>query len=261
MNRKLMTVVAAGLLAGCASDKCGCCKDPVIGNWGAKLPYDDMNAASLIFSRDEENQPKAFVLYRWGSPEWCSDVKVEGNSFSFRHPYGQLYRGTVDGDKMSGVYMDSIYPLAIDVKEHPEFASDADNAPWSPSMSEFKPELTIIFLGANDFSGGKQPSYARFARHYIKLMKMVKENYGEDHKILCVAYQRDIYIYQYIVDSVRESGLANVYCMAEGQGVMGTDSKDLGSSSHPNYSGHMKYAYTLIPYIATITGWDMKSLD
>ncbi len=74
--------------------------DPVIGNWGAKLPYEDMNASSLIFSRDENGVAKAFVLWRWGSPEWCSDVKVEGCEFSFRHPYGQLFRGKVCGGKM-----------------------------------------------------------------------------------------------------------------------------------------------------------------
>ena len=112
MNKKrdiLITSVAAALLAGCCCTK-NCCPcagrsdqtaiDPVIGNWGAKLPYDDMNAASLIFSRDEENRPKAFVLYRWGSPEWCSDVKIEGNTFSFKHPYGVYMRGKVCGDKL-----------------------------------------------------------------------------------------------------------------------------------------------------------------
>ncbi|MBO7721750.1 MAG: DUF1080 domain-containing protein [Kiritimatiellae bacterium] len=76
--------------------------DPVIGNWGAKLPYDSMYASSLIFSRTEEGEPKAFVLYRWGSPEWCLDVKVEGDSFSFRHPYGVLMRGKVKGCKLEG---------------------------------------------------------------------------------------------------------------------------------------------------------------
>ena len=102
MNINKLIVVGAGLaLAGCCC-KPPCCQDSVVGNWGAKLPYDDMFAGSFIFSRDSDGAAKAFVLWRWGSPEWCSDVKVEGNSFSFRHPYGILYRGTVDGDKMTG---------------------------------------------------------------------------------------------------------------------------------------------------------------
>jgi len=110
--KKMMVLapLAAVVLSGCCcAGKC-CIKertasgpltiDPVIGNWGAKLPYDDMSAGSLIFSRDEEGNAKAFVLWRWGSPEWCSDVVVKGKTFSLRHPYGQLVRGTVEGDVM-----------------------------------------------------------------------------------------------------------------------------------------------------------------
>jgi len=88
-------------LAGC----CTCTSvrnDPLVGSWEGDLPEPVMPATSLIFSRDSNNAAKAFVLYRWGSPEWCSDVVFEGDSFSFRHPYGQLYRGKVIGDVMHG---------------------------------------------------------------------------------------------------------------------------------------------------------------
>ena len=75
--------------------------DPVIGNWSATLPYDDMKAASLIFSRDENGVAKAFVLLRWASPEWCVDVRVEGDTFSLRQPaFKALIRGKVEGDKL-----------------------------------------------------------------------------------------------------------------------------------------------------------------
>lgn len=162
--------------------------------------------------------------------------------------------------KMAGTYMDRLYPLAIDVKEHPEYEGVGEGALWDPSTSGFKPELTVIFLGANDFSGGVQPSYQRFEKRFVKLLEQVKSNYGPDHKILCVAYQRDTYIFEYIAGSIHASALKNVFCMAESKGVMFSDKRDLGSSSHPNYNGHMKYAYTLIPYIATICGWDVKPL-
>ena len=72
-----------------------------MGSWEGDLPVDSMPATSLIFSRGDGGEAKALVLYRWGSPEWCSDVKVDGAAFSLRHPYGQLYRGRVDGDAMS----------------------------------------------------------------------------------------------------------------------------------------------------------------
>ena len=122
----LVASAAAMLLAGCCCTNT-CCPiagrsdsraiDPVIGNWGAKLPYDDMSAASLIFSRDEEGAPKAFVLLRWASPEWCSDVKIEGNTFSLRHPYGQLIRGKANGEKLSA----EIAPCDKDGKATGEF--------------------------------------------------------------------------------------------------------------------------------------------
>lgn len=162
--------------------------------------------------------------------------------------------------KMEGTYMDSLYSLAIDVKEHPEYAGIAEGTLWNPSASRFKPDLTVIFLGANDFSGGIQPSYQRFEKRFVKLLNQVKTNYGPDHKILCIAYERDTNIFNYIVSSIRASALSNVFFMSESKGVMSADSRDLGSASHPNYSGHMKYAYTLVPYIATICGWDVRTL-
>ena len=100
MKDKLFVIVGAALaLSGCVC--CKDCCDPVVGSWEGDLPVDGMPATSLIFSRGDGGEAKALVLYRWGSPMWCSDVKVEGGEFSFRHPYGQLYRGRVDGDVMT----------------------------------------------------------------------------------------------------------------------------------------------------------------
>lgn len=95
---KMSWAVLALALAGCVSLPKSA--DPVMGNWGAKLPYDSFYAGSLIFSRGENGEAKALVLWRWGSPEWCSDVVVEGENFSFRHPYGTVFRGKVKGDTL-----------------------------------------------------------------------------------------------------------------------------------------------------------------
>ena len=115
MNAKstvVVSAIAAAILSGCCAGKCCCPKsklgagprttDPVIGNWGVRLPYDSMSTGSFIFSRDENGNPKAFVLLRWGSPEWCRDLKIEGNAFSFRHPYNKLVRGSVTADCITG---------------------------------------------------------------------------------------------------------------------------------------------------------------
>ena len=114
MNLKNLLVVGAGLaLAGCcATNPCGCgcaCgeKSPLVGDWGLKLPYDSMFAGHAIFTRDTYGRIQAYVLLRWASPEWCEAVQVDGNRFSFRHPYGSWLEGEVDGDKMTGlVYAD-----------------------------------------------------------------------------------------------------------------------------------------------------------
>ena len=98
-NTSIVSLGAVALLSGCCSF-CNCNKDAVIGNWGAKLPYENMTAGSLIFTREADDTVKAFVLWRWASPEWCSDVKVVGNTFSLRHPYGVLMRGKVCCDEM-----------------------------------------------------------------------------------------------------------------------------------------------------------------
>jgi hypothetical protein len=33
---------------------------------------------------------------------------------------------------------------------------------------------------------------------------------------------------------------------------------ELGASWHPSYKGHKKLAHVLIPYISTLTGWELN---
>lgn len=103
MKIKILAVgFSIAALSGCVccKDSCCSCSDPVIGNWSATLPEDFMPAASFIFTRDADGSAKAFVLYRWGSPEFCSEVKIDGNRFSLIHPYGQAFEGEVVGSRM-----------------------------------------------------------------------------------------------------------------------------------------------------------------
>lgn len=98
---KFVPLMMAGLtLAGCST--CKNPDDPILGNWGVRLPYDDMYAGHMILSRTSDGLPQAYVLWRWGSPEWCSEVRFDGDKFSFTHPYGPVFRGVVDGDQMTG---------------------------------------------------------------------------------------------------------------------------------------------------------------
>ena len=90
--------MALAALAGC----CCKCSDPVIGSWQLKLPYDDMSAGHAKFYRDADGKPQAIVLWRWASPIPMKDVKIDGDKFSFTHPWSFTVSGRVAGDSIEG---------------------------------------------------------------------------------------------------------------------------------------------------------------
>ena len=96
--KTLVFGMAALALAGCTCMKAPtCCKDPMVGNWGLKLGYDDMNAGHMIISRDADGKAQALVLWRWASPTPMKNVVLEGKSFSFDHPWGFTVKGRLCG--------------------------------------------------------------------------------------------------------------------------------------------------------------------
>ncbi len=99
----LLATAVFSLFSGCCCFKdCGYdCKDPVVGNWGLELPYDNMKAGSLIVQRDSAGKPSALVLWRWSSPVNIRNLVIEGNAFSFDHPWGFKVKGFVDGKNLS----------------------------------------------------------------------------------------------------------------------------------------------------------------
>lgn len=127
------------------------------------------------------------------------------------------------------------------------------NHKWTPVRT---PDLVVIYLGANDFSTEKQPSLALFRQKYIELLKKIKDNYGEDTPVLCLAAKLDAGIFQYVKESCISSGLKNISYATMQDQVHDGDS-DLGACYHPNYKGHRKMASAIIPYISTVTGWEM----
>ena len=131
---------------------------------------------------------------------------------------------------------------------------------WDASSSDFKPAMTIIYLGANDFSTSMLPSYDTFYKEYLRLMGYIKSNYGEDHPILCVATKTHEYLFRYIRDMVNTCGLKHVDYLGYFPAQHHNTDEDLGAAWHPNYNAHQKIAYSLIPYIATITGWGLQDM-
>ena len=137
------------------------------------------------------------------------------------------------------------------------FDNDKEN-PWDASKSAFSPALTVIYLGTNDFSTNRQPTYSAFRRNYLSLLGQIKANYGEDHPVLCVASKADEGLFDYVRDIVNTCGMKNVTYYGFFNGVHFDDDRELGADWHPNYKAHKKLAYAIIPYIATVTGWELE---
>ena len=129
---------------------------------------------------------------------------------------------------------------------------------WNAAESDIRPALTCIYLGGNDFSVSMQPSYEKFRDGYYRLIRSIKDNYGEDHPVLCVSSKAHSTLLDYMREMVNTCPMSNVHFMACTPSLhLGTD-EDLGAAMHPNYIGHQKFSYAYIPYVATITGWGLQ---
>lgn len=199
-------------------------------------------------SRDEHFSPRtenagatyaALIARYFGADYWTiahSGIGVVRN-YNSRFPNHQmplLYTRTLDWDTLAPVS-------------------------WIADSAMFRPALTVIYLGGNDFSCGLQPSYERFKGAYVCLLRQIKTNYGDKHPILCVTKPGNDELRGYVERVVSECALRQVYHYAHKQQVYDMQ-RDMGADWHPNRSGHLKLAYALIPYIATLTGWEMMPL-
>ena len=100
MKHTFVSLAALALFAGCATCNSYDTDDPVVGNWGLKLGYDSMSAAHMIVKRGANGEAQASVLWRWASPEPMKNVVLDGEKFSFDHPWGFRVEGEVDGMKL-----------------------------------------------------------------------------------------------------------------------------------------------------------------
>lgn len=127
---------------------------------------------------------------------------------------------------------------------------------WAPDMASYRPDIVVIYLGTNDFSVSRQPSLEVWCSTSVKLLNKVRAFYGEDVPILCVASDASDILGDYVRQAVERCGVANV-AWTSIQKSAHNDTSDLGASWHPNYSGMRKVASCMIPYISTLTGWEM----
>ena len=148
----------------------------------------------------------------------------------------------------AGYHMPDRYTQTFNVHKEPS---------WNASEAAYTPDVVVIYLGTNDFSCGAQPVEASFRQNYIRLLNSIKSNYGSGIPVLCMGSPANPYLYDYIRSAVVASGLEKVAFMTVSSFAHNYED-DLGASWHPNYQGHKKVASCMIPYIATLTGWQME---
>lgn len=153
------------------------------------------------------------------------------------------------GDRFPGWHMPDRYLQTFDEKKQPA---------WDAAACGVKPALTVIYLATNDVSGRKQPTREAFVQNYLRLIRQAKANYGAEHPVLCIVPQGRDLMYDYIKAALAQNKAANVSYMVLTGKVHDRDG-DLGASYHPNYAGQLKKAYAILPYVATITGWDLDA--
>ena len=129
---------------------------------------------------------------------------------------------------------------------------------WNAAESDIRPAITCIYLGGNDFSVAMQPSYEKFRDGYYRLIRSIKDYYGEEHPVLCGSAKAHSTLLDYMRDMGKFCPMPNVHFMACCPTLHLSTDEDLGASMHPNYIGHQKFSYAYIPYIATITGWGLQ---
>ena len=132
----------------------------------------------------------------------------------------------------------------FDMEEEPQ---------WN--FAGYRPDIVVIKLGSNDYSEDISPSKEAFNGAYAEALRKLRKAYG-DVPVLCVAPCENTTVYGHLKELLEELQDPNLHCMVLTPGLFNWDS-DMGANFHPNHRGHRKMASAVIPYIATITGWEM----
>ncbi len=153
-------------------------------------------------------------------------------------------------EKVSPDAMPDRFNRVFDEKEQPI---------WN--FKQWNPDIVVINLGTNDFSTKPFPDKAVFKAGYEKLINEVLKQYG-DLPIFCiVGPMTDEPCYSYVKEMVEDFRSGNqkrkVYFVGIPTYLMIPD-KDLGSDTHPNFSGARKMAAHVLPLIASVLQWDFN---
>lgn len=152
-------------------------------------------------------------------------------------------------------YGDSVRVSAVSMKHKFLQTLDMDTlSRWS--FEGYRPDVVIINLGANDFSTEPHPYRSEFVDAYSEIVANILEKYGSSTKIICVMpYAISAPVDSYFEEIIKRAGEADIHFVRMPVDYINGDS-DRGAVWHPNYQGQKKMAMMLIPYVATVAGWD-----
>lgn len=159
-------------------------------------------------------------------------------------------------------YKEKTSPNGTMPRRYNRLYDEKESPLWDFSL--WKPDVVVINLGTNDFSTKPQPDKEVFQDTYKKLILEVTKQYGDLPVFCVVGPMIDEPCYSYVkdlVDQLRSSGeKKNVFFVGIPTYLM-DPSKDLGSDTHPNYSGAKKMATHVLPVISSILKWDYSNAE
>ncbi|MDP2889665.1 MAG: SGNH/GDSL hydrolase family protein [Bacteroidota bacterium] len=197
-------------------------------------------------SKSERFKPSTENNYLSYAPIMARAFKADYHIIA--HSGMGVVRNYGDKEKVSPDAMPDRFNRVFDEKELPL---------WNFRL--WKPDVVVINLGTNDFSTQPFPDKAVFKAGYEKLIDEVKKQYGEVPVFCIVGPMTDEPCYSYVKELVEDFRSVyqrkNVYFVGIPTYLMDPD-KDLGSDTHPNYSGQRKMAAHVLPVISSILEWD-----
>ncbi len=150
-------------------------------------------------------------------------------------------------------YGDSLTVSAVCMQERMLRTFDMDTMAWKGG---YQPDLVVINLGSNDFAVPPVPSEDEFVDGYCNLLSQIRTQHGNIPVICVCPPTAGEPLPSYLKKAAERMSDPDIHVIILKKGLY-NDTDDLGSAWHPNYKGQMKMAMSLIPYISTVTGWDM----